>query len=360
MAQTVVGLYDNFSDAQAAVQALVNGGISRDHISLIAHREATGYTGNETFDTSDGSTVAENAAGEGAKKGTVIGGLAGVLVGLGFLAIPGVGPLLAAGPLLAGLTGAGLGAATGGLIGGLTHAGIPETDAQHYVEGVRRGGTLVTVRTDNAQTPMVEEILNRYHPVNIDERGNDFRSTGYTGYNTAAPALTGAALTAERARYTAPTPAPAKPAVATTGMTGAQEVIPVVEEQISVGKRTVQGGGVRVHTHVTETPVSEQVTLHNEQVTVERRVVDRPVGTTDANGTLLERTVEVTEMYEVPVVSKEARVVEEVVIGKKATDRVETVTDTVRRTDVEVENVNETTSTTGTTGTGNTGRTSGM
>lgn len=99
----------------------------------------------------------------------------------------------------------------------------------------------------------------------------------------------------------------------------------------------MQSGGARIHTRVTETPVSEQVTLHEEHVTVQRNVVDRAV--TGADATFKEGTIEMTETAEVPVISKEARVVEEVVIGKTATDRVETVSDTVRRTDVDVEEI---------------------
>ena len=114
----------------------------------------------------------------------------------------------------------------------------------------------------------------------------------------------------------------------------------------------MQRGGARVHTFVTETPVSEQVTLHEEHVTVDRRPVDRAV--TGADTAFREGTIEVTETAEVPVVSKEARVVEEVVVGKTATDRVETVSDTVRRTDVEVEEIPGATTTTGTTTTGTT------
>jgi len=117
-----------------------------------------------------------------------------------------------------------------------------------------------------------------------------------------------------------------------------QEAVPVIEEQLNVGKREVQGtGGVRVNTRVEERPVEAQVNLHDENVQVERRAVNRPANEADfANAN---SSIEVTERKEVPVVSKEARVVEEVIVGKEATDRTETVRDTVRRTDVDVERV---------------------
>jgi uncharacterized protein (TIGR02271 family) len=110
----------------------------------------------------------------------------------------------------------------------------------------------------------------------------------------------------------------------------------VIEEEVQVGKRTVSRGGVRVYSRVTEKPVEEQVQLRKEQVSVERRPVNRPVSGTDREA-FKEGTIEMTETSEEAVVSKQARVVEEVVVRKDAQERTETVRDTVRRTDVEVE-----------------------
>jgi len=119
-----------------------------------------------------------------------------------------------------------------------------------------------------------------------------------------------------------------------------QTAVPVMEEQLNVGKREVEGGGVRVNTRVDEKPVEAQVNLREENVRVERRAVDRPASEADfANAA--NSSIEVTEHKEVPIVSKEARVVEEVVVGKDAKQRTETVRDTVRRTDVDVERVDK-------------------
>jgi len=142
--------------------------------------------------------------------------------------------------------------------------------------------------------------------------------------------------------------------------------IPVVEEQINVGKREVQGGGVRVETHVTEKPVNEQVTLHEEHVNVERRPVNQPVDPSQVDQ-LREGTFEVRERSEEAVVQKQARVVEEVVINKEQRDRTENIQDSVRRTDVDVQEIpGETrstgytqTSSTSTTGTSDRNRTVG-
>ncbi len=114
-------------------------------------------------------------------------------------------------------------------------------------------------------------------------------------------------------------------------------VLPIVEEELRIGKRTVERGAANIRTNVTERPVEETVNLREERVTVERHAVDRPVG--DAPNAFKEGTIEITEMAEVPVVSKQAHVVEEVVIGKEATERQETVRDTVKRTEVDVSEV---------------------
>jgi len=115
-----------------------------------------------------------------------------------------------------------------------------------------------------------------------------------------------------------------------------EQVIPIVEEQLTVGKREVNRGGVRVRSYVVETPVSEQVTLRDENVSVERHAVDQPLSAADGDA-FRERTIEMTETAEEAVVSKTARVVEEVVIRKDVGTRTEVVNDTVRRTDVEVD-----------------------
>ena len=121
------------------------------------------------------------------------------------------------------------------------------------------------------------------------------------------------------------------------GVYRGETAIPVVEEELHVGKREVERGGVRVESRVTETPVEEQVQLREERVHVERRPVDRPVG--DAENLFREGTLEVSERAEEAVVAKEARVVEEVVVGKEVAERTETVRETVRRTDVSVEEI---------------------
>jgi hypothetical protein len=153
----------------------------------------------------DRSTNAAEDAGRGAGIGAAVGGVGGLLTGLGLLTIPGVGPVVAAGWLVAtaagAATGAVVGGTAGGLVGPLTGAGVPERDAHFYAEGVRRGGTLVTARVDDARASTAREILQRYKAVDPAVRGTAYRETGWTSFDETAPAYTPEQVAAERARY---------------------------------------------------------------------------------------------------------------------------------------------------------------
>lgn len=193
MARTVVAIYDDFRTANNAVREMVDHGFPRDNISVIANnaRGEFGTFGTEARET--GSQVADETgagAGVGAGIGAAIGGIGGLLVGLGALTIPGIGPVIAAGPLavaLSTLTGAGVGAVAGGVTGGLLGAliglGIPEEEAEFYAEGVRRGGVLVTVQADDSNTDQIMDILNRHDPVDINERVSQWREQGWSGFD---------------------------------------------------------------------------------------------------------------------------------------------------------------------------------
>lgn len=198
MARTVVAIYDDFLTANAAVRELVDNGFSRDNISLIANnaRGEYGYNNaatNATAASAMNENVAEDTgagAGMGAGIGAAIGGIGGLLVGLGALTIPGIGPVIAAGPLavaLTTLTGAGVGAVAGGVTGGLLGAliglGIPEKEAEFYAEGVRRGGVLVTVKAEDSRTDQIMDILNHHNPVDIHDRAVQWREQGWKTYD---------------------------------------------------------------------------------------------------------------------------------------------------------------------------------
>jgi uncharacterized protein (TIGR02271 family) len=206
---------------------------------------------------------------------------------------------------------------------------MPEEDRATYAEGLRRGGYLVGVRTDSAHYEKAIDILDDEGTIDLDQRSAAWRNEGWTGY-TGREAEMGLSGPNSTSKTRAPS------AQTTSARTaGREEVIPVAEEQVRIGKRDVSHGRVRVRSYVVETPVQEQVALREENVRVERRPVDRP--STGNEGLFKERVIEAEERAQEAVVSKDARVKEEIAVKKDATSRTETVSDKVRRTEVEVE-----------------------
>jgi len=345
--QTLVALYHNFDDAQNAVDELVRGGVDRNKISLVANNATGEYTNyvNSDYDSEDAVT-----AEQGAAFGAASGGIIGALAGLGALAIPGIGPVIAAGPLVAALTGGAIGALAGAPTGGLV-AGLVKThhmdaeDAELYAEGVRRGDTLLTVQVEDSDVSRTRDILNKYSPSDVHNEASTWRSEGWSRFDestTPKPedVQTYRSRTSSSTGLGANTPASSSSAATQPSRTTAdgKTVLPVVEEQMNVSKREVEKGKVHVYTEVTEKPVSTDVSLRQENVTVERRPADRPVSSTDA--AFRDQDIELTEKSEQAVINKSARVVEEVVVGKDVTTQNQTVSDTVRRTDVRVDRDN--------------------
>lgn len=214
MSVTISRLYDNYNAAQQAVQDLEAAGLPHSEISLVASNADSWYKPNGGSSSGNGSSSGKvdrdhdgvddraEGAGKGASIGAVVGGAAGLLTGLGLLAIPGVGPVVAAGWLVATAAGAVAGGATGGIIGALTQAGVSKDEAEVYAEGVRRGGTLVTARVPDAQKSSFEQILNR-SAVNIADRGASYRKSGWNGFDPNATPYTSDQVTKERETYRA-------------------------------------------------------------------------------------------------------------------------------------------------------------
>jgi len=233
--RTIAHSYATYSEATSVVTALESAGIPHSDISIVSGDQTAGSTGTSAgrTDTASGMTSGDPAqgastgGGTGATLGTVLGGGAGLLAGIGSLAIPGVGPLVAAGWLVATLTGAGVGAAAGGLVGSLTGAGINEADAKTYSNDVSSGRTLVTTRVDDSQAAHVEQIMGKTAP------------------------MTGGALTGQPSSYSGTTTA----SVGTTGTSTSGTSMPGTT---TGGQTTVVGGsGARtVGTSMTD-PVSE-------------------------------------------------------------------------------------------------------
>ena len=196
-----------------------------------------------------------------------------------------------------------------GFWGSIKNAFLPDEDRHMYEEGMRRGGYLLSADVDEDDIDEAIRALETTAGVNVDERATGWRKEGWKTptYNEGV----------------------------------ADNTLQVVEEQLVVGKRETERGGVRVRSYVTERPVHEQIALRKERVHVERRPVDRAAGTV-GDDAFAERTIEVTETSEEAVVGKQARVVEEVVVSKDVDTVTEDVEGTVRRKDVEVEQLGTT------------------
>ena len=284
--QTVIGLYKSIAEANQVKQALINEGYSGGDVTVIDQSESSDASYGTGYGTATGSGVTGLTGSNAALTDTSTYG--GTSTG----------------------TATGTGASVGDKIKHFFSNLTGSDDDTHsaYTQGVSSGGALVAVNVSEGEVDRASALLRQHGATDIENEGGYGASTGTA-----------------------------------TNVTG-EQVIPIVEEELVVGKRQVERGGVRVFSRVVSEPVSESVSLHEERVVVDRRPVDRPA--TDADFTDA-GPIELRAMGEEAVVGKASRVVEEIVVGKTASDRTETVSDSVRRTEVDVEPV--ATTTTGTT-----------
>ncbi len=179
--QTFSKVYYRYDQAALAVRDIEAAGVPAADISVIANK----YTAEKhAIDSPQSATAA--GAETGAGIGAVVGGGVGLLAGLGMLAIPGLGPVVAIGWLATVAVGAIAGSATGGIVGALVGAGLSEPDAHVFSEAVRRGGTLVTVRTSHA-LDRIESLLNARDPINPAARRKEYETSGWTAFDPSAP-----------------------------------------------------------------------------------------------------------------------------------------------------------------------------
>ncbi|MBC8099317.1 MAG: hypothetical protein H7Y11_07720 [Armatimonadetes bacterium] len=229
MTSSVTALYNDLATAQRVVEELVSSGVERSHISLVANDAAGDYASSINNPAADGDVT----GGEGAGFGAVVG----TLVGLGALLIPGIGPVIVAGPLVAALVGAGIGAAagavTGGIVASLVKTGVDAETAGYYAEGVRRGGTLVTTQTEDATSDRVMEIMNQYDAVDVNVRAEQWRSGGWMGFDESSTAYNAAEAQKDRDLYGNPEHA----------------------ARLEGGQSSVERGGARINPYMTGTPV---------------------------------------------------------------------------------------------------------
>ena len=272
MAQTVIGFFDNASEAQQAVEQLVSNGFSRASIDIAASGGSSASSGTTSGTSSYGTSSSSHDEGFGDKVSRFFGNLFD-----------------------------------------------SDDDRSRYSTVASRSTTVTVHATSVAEAERAADLLDRYGAVDVDERASQY------GYGATSASTTTDTSYVDRDR--------------TADATGA---IPIIEENLNVGKRVVETGGVRLRSRIIERPVEESVRLRVEHVHVERNPVNRPATEADLNS-FREGSIEAREQAEVPVVGKTARVVEEVRLDKDVEERDEVVRDTVRRTDVDVENLGTTT-----------------
>ncbi|OGX90969.1 YsnF/AvaK domain-containing protein [Hymenobacter coccineus] len=315
--QTVVGMFDTAAEAQQAAQQLATAGFGLESVDVSNARSGgdTGAAGNSDYQNTSGTAVegAADAAGRTADQaGNALSNAArpdrdaSDYRNTSGTAVEGVADA-------AGRTGDGIAGFFSNLFGG------DDDTTQRYSHVARQAGSIVTVHCSTpAHAHQAADILDAAGAVNVDERA------AATGYQGQANSLAGTTPTNQ----------------STDGLKAE-----VIEETLQVGKRVEQTGGVRLRSRIVEKPVEASVRLREERVVVNRTPVNRPA--TEADFTAFkEGQVELTESAERAVVSKEAHVVEEVSLGKQVTEREEIVRDTVRNTEVDVEQIPGTTTNT--------------
>ena len=199
-----------------------------------------------------------------------------------------------------------------GLMASIKHMFGSHEDTHGYAEGLRRGHFMLTAKVEEEDADEAIDVLEATPAIDFDEKQKEWRGAGWTAPTSAAAPV----MNDKRA---------------------ADDTIQIAEENLVVGKREVERGGVRVRSYIVETPVSQQVRLRDEHVDVQRHAVDRPLDA--GQDAFRERTIEMTETGEEAVVGKEARIKEELVIKKDVGQRTEDVQDTVRHTEVEIERI---------------------
>ena len=201
MTITLTRLYDDYTTANKVMEELESVGVPASEISIFASNADSWYSATKSHDRDhDGVDDRAEGAATGAVIGAATGGVAGLLAGLGLLAIPGIGPVVAAGWFASTAVVAAAGGVTGGIIGGLAEAGVSDEDAHVYAEGVRRGGTLLTVRIPEADRVRVETIMDR-GAVNIWDRGLAYRKAGWKTFDPAASPYSADQVRREREQY---------------------------------------------------------------------------------------------------------------------------------------------------------------
>jgi uncharacterized protein (TIGR02271 family) len=278
MKKTIVGLFDSVEDARQAEQQLYSSGFPKDSMCIHAHNYENSY--NPDMYSSDDSNLRSGEIDEdSSKQGGFMQSIRNMFANM---------------------------------------FGEDHEDAGHYSEAVRRGSTVLSVTVDDdSRVEKASEILSQAGAINIDNRVAEWRQGGYTGFDDTQ-----------------------QPYSAEQAATERSHVIPVIKEELEVGKREVDQGAVRVYSHLVETPVSENINLREEHAAIKRRPVDREATPEELNA-FKDESIEIRETAEKAVVNKTARVVEEVEVDTEESTNTETINDTVRSTEVDIERQNQ-------------------
>ncbi len=304
MSHTLAAVFDNRADAEQAREALVSSGISADAIQLNATGAATSDAASTSHSTTTATSSSSSASGE-QSVGDSIKNFFGNMFG------------------------------------------DDDDDRVVYGEAVNRGNVVLTVETATQdQVEDAADIVERFGPIDIDEHKSQWQAAGWNPAAVKSLGSSGGALLSASRQSSdlqggslSTSQGTSQGHSATGSLQRADiesQVISVIQEELRVGKRTVQRGGVRIYQRTVETPVHESVSLREEHVNVERRPVDRPIDPSQV-GAFAETSFELRESAEEAVVQKTARVVEEVLVGKEVTQRTDKISDTVRHTEVDVE-----------------------
>ena len=301
MNSTIVAVFDEYGQAQSAMQTLFNAGFTHSEIKLSPAED----TAEARQTALRGTAHAEEESGGRWHIGNIFRSLLG--------------------------------------------ADQHSDDAGIYAEAIRRGSYVLSIdASSDDKEQQASDIIQQYHPIDLALRSSHWRLSGWSGYESTAPVLGPTEIEQERESYrqasgetqaatTAVPATPVSPAAASTHASASEETtIPVIEEQLKVGKRVVQKGGVRIFQHITETPVEESVNLREEHVKIKRTPVDLPVSESEL-AAMKDSSIEVRESTEEAVVEKTAHIVEEISIDKEVTEHTETISDTLKRTDVDIE-----------------------
>jgi len=288
MAQTVIGIFRNETEARNAASQLIANGFSEDNVD-VSKGSSSGSTSTSTSTSLDTSNEHES-------------GISKFFQNL---------------------------------------FGTDNDESDRYTRVAERGSVVTVHASSASEAESVATLLDQYGAIDVDDQDNQFNSGGPNYSGTTGSDLSGTSGILGASGLTG-----------TTGVTGGTDysstnlnttdntgkVIPIIEESLQVGKKEVETGGVRLRSRIVEKPVEESLRLREERVRVERKAVDRPASESDLTN-FQEGTIEMTESAEIPVVSKEARIVEEISLGKEVEHREETIRDTVRKTEVDIENL---------------------